>query len=514
MASSALLSACSQKRAQTIAGQWVGASFERGHQLRNHSNTLVPAVRRRAGVLIVGAGVAGLAAARALARRGVDDVHLFELEDRAGGNARGHSMGGMACPLGAHYLPVPTHADGDLVELLIELGLAHERGGRLIYDERQLSHSPQERLLFGGQWHEGLLPPAAKGSSTLTQYQRFASLVAQARRDIPFAMPTHSGPWRAGHLALDRQTFGQWLIGNALDDPKLRWYLDHCCRDDYGAGLAEVSSWAGLNYFASRHGFSAPGQEAGAHEPVLTWPDGNAHLTRAMAKPFADRLHTGNVVLQVDEERHGVSVLLRDVAANRMEQWQADQVILAVPLFVAARLLRNPPAALALAVSQLRYASWMVANVQTEGPLLERLGAPLSWDNVVYSGALGRPWLGFVDAMHQSTRPHAGSTVLSSYYAFEPSQRQALLDQPWAYWSEQVMADLLLAYPAARAQIKRVDLMRYGHAMSIPAPGVRSSAALAALAASKGRVRFAHADLSGFSIFEEAFAHGMRAGGA
>ena len=57
----------------------------------------------------------------------------------------------------------------------------------------------------------------------------------------------------------------------------------------------------------------------------------------------------------------------------------------------------------------------------------------------------------------------------------------------------------------------RVDLARYGHAMSVPAPGVRTSAALRALAEARGRVRFAHSDLSGYSIFEEAYAQGLRA---
>jgi hypothetical protein len=50
--------------------------------------------------------------------------------------------------------------------------------------------------------------------------------------------------------------------------------------------------------------------------------------------------------------------------------------------------------------------------------------------------------------------------------------------------------------------------------MSIPVPGVRSSAALAALSRAGGRVHFAHSDLSGYSVFEEAFFHGARAAGA
>ena len=66
--------------------------------------------------------------------------------------------------------------------------------------------------------------------------------------------------------------------------------------------------------------------------------------------------------------------------------------------------------------------------------------------------------------------------------------------------------------------MQRVDLMRYGHAMSVPVPGVRSSVALRALAlpgpTGQRRLHFAHADLSGYSVFEEALYHGTRAGAA
>jgi hypothetical protein len=40
---------------------------------------------------------------------------------------------------------------------------------------------------------------------------------------------------------------------------------------------------------------------------------------------------------------------------------------------------------------------------------------------------------------------------------------------------------------------------------------VRSSAALAALGEARGRVVFAHADLAGYSVFEEAYTAGVEA---
>jgi hypothetical protein len=123
--------------------------------------------------------------------------------------------------------------------------------------------------------------------------------------------------------------------------------------------------------------------------------------------------------------------------------------------------------------------------------------------------------------MHQSTRPFAGPTVLTAYFAYGSAdaetlrgERRRLLAEEWRTCATRVVAELATAHPDLAAKLQRIDLMRYGHAMSIPAPGVRSSAALAALAAPQRRVHFAHADLSSYSVFEEAFFHGTRAGRA
>jgi hypothetical protein len=90
-----------------------------------------------------------------------------------------------------------------------------------------------------------------------------------------------------------------------------------------------------------------------------------------------------------------------------------------------------------------------------------------------------------------------------------------LLAEDPAPWRERVLQDLHAAHPDIHQRVQRVDLMRWGHAMAVPRPGVQRHPALAALRAARGRVRFAHADLAGCSVFEEAFAAGCEvAGGA
>jgi monoamine oxidase len=531
LAALAPLAACTRDDALRWQGGWVGADDGRGHRVRDGwPDTLAgvaPALAptRRVGAIVVGAGVAGLAAARALLAAGVDDCHVLELEDQAGGNSRGHAIAGMRCPLGAHYLPVPGPAAVEVAELLDALGVRRSENGRFVYDERMLCHSPQERLFVGGGWRDGLLPPvealpAAERASTLAQYRAFSAKVAAIGEREAFAIPTARAPWSDALAALDRLPFAAWLDAQGLVAPALRWYLDYCCRDDYGAGSARVSAWAGLHYFASRHGFRAPGEDARGSDGetgVLTWPEGNAWLTERMAAALGERLHPARIVLAIDEAADEVAVDAWNAVTQERERWRAARVVVATPLFVAARLLAAPSAALREAARLVRHAPWLVANLQLDDALDDRPGAAPSWDNVLY----GSDGLGYVDAMHQSTRPFAGPTVLTAYRALGDvapemlvEQRRRLLGDDWRVWALRMVAELAPVHPDLARKVRRVDLMRYGHAMSIPAPGVRGSAALAALAAPQRRVQFAHADLSAYSVFEEAFWHGTRAGRA
>lgn len=510
-----------------VAGGWIGANLARGHAWRDGGAARpVDGPVRRCAVAIVGGGVAGLAAARALRLAGVDDLRVFELEDGAGGNARGHAMGGMRCPLGAHYLPLPGPDAREVAELLHELGIARQELGRTVYDERQLCHAPQERVFVpdpqpgvrgGGRWHEGLLPLEGAAPSTLAQLQRFAAELRDLQQSLSFTVPTLRSDWSEGLAALDAQSFAAWLQARGYGDDRLLAYLDYCCRDDYGAGAGLVSAWAGVHYFASRHGFHAPGEEADPSDGVLTWPEGNAHLSERLAQGLGERLQTATVAARILPSRHEVAVEVLDVRNDRRERWIAGRVIVCTPLFVARRLIESPPAALADLAPRLTYAPWLVSNLQLREPLVDRPGPAPAWDNVIAGSAA----LGYVDAMHQGLRPVPGPTVLTHYWALGGqslaelrTSRARLLDRPWAGWRDAVLADLVQAHPDLPGKVERIDSMRYGHAMLVPRPGLRGDPALAALTRPQGRLHFAHADLSAHSVFEEAYTRGTLAGAA
>lgn len=528
LVSSALpLLGCGQPPPQ-LDGGYGGSHPDRGHLLRGARLQGARGETRRTQVVIAGGGVAGLAAARALRQRGVEDFVLLELEDSAGGNSRGGQLAGMACPLGAHYLPLPDDNAPEVQDLLEEFGLRRRRAGRWVYEERHLCHSPQERLYFHGAWQDGLLPLQGVGASTLAQYRQFARLVRQAQGEARFTLPVARGAQATPHLALDAISFDAWLARKGLDDRHLRWYLDYCCRDDYGAGLGRVSAWAGIHYFASRHGFPAPDDEQDEKDAVLTWPEGNAWLTQRLAAPLSGRLRTGCVVLGIEAGRHGVAVDAFDVATRTVQRWQAQHCIVALPVHAAARVVVNAPDFLRQAARDTQHAPWLVANLHLKDALLDRPGAAPSWDNVIYDEAPNTS-LGYVDAMHQSLRSVPGATVLSCYHALGDLSdgRRQLLQQPWTYWRDRVLAELLRAHPELPSRATRMEITRHGHAMAIPRPGslrrlaglpLRPGVALDGGPRRSGlraaRLSFAHSDWSGYSVFEEAYVQGLTAGAA
>ena len=532
---------------RTLQGGFAGIDLARGHALRDllQSGKLpAPSVVRRAQVIIAGGGVAGLAAARSLRLAGIDDFVLLELEDHPGGNSRGGSVNGIACPLGAHYLPVPGNDSREVQDLLEELGLRQRVAGRWQYDERNLCHSPQERLFRDGEWQEGLLPVQGVGAGTLAQYRQFSALVQALGKAARFTMPVLKSleakrPLSPTHQALDALVFDDWLVQQGLDDAHLRWYLDYCCRDDYGAGTARVSAWAGIHYFASRHGFSAPGDDAPPEQDgVLTWPEGNGWLTQRLAAPLhaGGQLRTGCSVLRISEGRHGVEVDALHHATGTVERWQAPRAIVALPVFVAARVVQQAPAFLREAAQRLHWAPWLVANIHIDAPLLDHPGAAPAWDNVLYQDA-NPGGLGYVNAGHQRLDPRAAitaPTVLSYYQALGdvPQGREQLATQPWTHWAQAALATLGVPHPDLAQRATRVEVTRYGHAMSIPTPGTLGFLSKIGLqrppvkrkqlsngeqtrwlpTPTTARLAFAHADWSGYSVFEEAFTRGHGAG--
>jgi phytoene dehydrogenase-like protein len=386
----------------------VGASAGIGHKLRDGLRAEVPDDKwqdRR--VVIVGAGMAGLSAARQLRKKGVEDFSILELEPKPGGTSQFGSRKDavVSYPWGAHCLPVPTRENPDLVDLLEEMGILEGRSdeGDPIVAEMFLCRDPQERIYYEGHWYEELYPGVDATTEYLRQFAAFQTEIdrwagwrdAKGRR--AFTLPRAKSSDDAELTALDRFTMAEWMDRQGLTSQKLRWWVDFACRDDYGLRLHQTSAWAGLFYFASRK--PEPGKPS---QPFITWPEGNGRIVKHLTSGIQDRLETGWAVLDVNPvERNGkagVDVVAVNHAGTDARGFHAERVIFAAPQFLAPYIIRpyreQPPEH----VKAFQYGSWAVANlILKDRPAEDEEDYPLCWDNVFYDS----PSLGYVAATHQ-----------------------------------------------------------------------------------------------------------------
>ncbi len=510
----ALLAACG-RRSSDIEIAWRGPDPAVAHRLRTEYKPQAPARTITVDVAIIGGGVAGLSAAWWLARDNKQSLAVLDMQDAPGGNARGGGNRFSAFPMGAHYLPAPGPRAVHVRQLLADLQVI--RGDpfktRPDYDPRMVCFAPQERLWHEGAWQEGLLPSAEPGSAAQAQYEKFGALIAAWIATGSFAMPSALAKRTAEALALDRIAFGDYLQSEGITHPWLLWYLDYCCRDDYGTSAAQTSAFFGVHYFASRHGF---GNAVKDNEAVLTWPQGNGWLTAQLAAYVTARqpeaVRTGMLILRVEDIGKEVVIDALKLSDNSVLQVRAKRAVLAVPVFTLPRIVINCPSGWGIAAKQLDYAPWLVANLALSKTPYSLDGTQVAWDNVAY----GSQALGYVNAAHQSLAARSsGATTWSWYYApahLPPGQaRKQLLEQAPRHWLEAALADLTPMHPNIGSLIERVDLTRYGHAMVRPVPGTASSAARNALHAPVGRIMLAHSDLAGYSVFEEANHFGVMA---
>ena len=507
-----------------ITGSIVGASHRAGHRLRD-GRFPEPRQVREVPVVIVGAGIAGLSAGWKLARSGFRDFAVLELEPDPGGNARWGANAVSAFPWGAHYLPTPTAESTAVRELVEEMGLIEDytADGEPIYDPRHLCHAPQERVFIDGAWREGLSArdvvgaggaDSARDAGDETALAGFEAQVRRYRafRDAEgrraFALPVAAGTADAEILALDRISMREYFDRAGWASPRLRWYVDYCCRDDYGCTLDATSVWAGWHYFCSRP----------AAVQYLTWPEGNGRIVRHFMDRMDGRVRTGMLVYRVrpagaapfaapgtpgTASAGGVDVDVLDTLAETTIRYRARRCIYALPRFTAPRVIDGYSPA---GIETFTYSPWLVANLT-----VDRLPEGAAWDNVLYDS----PSLGYVVATHQNLRMTTGSSVLTYYLPLtlpNPEVARAwMLEQGWRDWVSLILADLGQAHPGIEATVTQADVMIRGHAMIRPVPGFVWGEARRAAAAPHGPVQFAHSDMSGISLFEEAQYHGVRA---
>lgn len=488
-----------------LPGELLGPDKELGHRLRA-GGFAAPSGEEKVPVVVVGGGAAGLSAGWKLLRSGFKDFVVLDLEPVPGGNARWGENAVSRYPWGAHYLPVPGPGARAVRTLLRELKvIVGEEKGKPVYDEEVLCHAPEERIFTAGRWQDGLFPRLGASSADLAEYRRFHEEVAALRRARgsdgrpAFSIPMELSSRDPKYTSLDSMSMGRWLESRGYRSARLRWYVEYATRDDFGGGLDEVSAWSGLQYYA--------GRGEGDDDRFLVWPEGNGFLVRSLAEALGPRVRARALAYDVRPDGDGAVVDWYDAASGTTRRLRAKRVIVAAPRFAARHIVaplredRRP--------SGFAYAPWFVANLTVEDPPAG-VGAAPAWDNVLHDS----DGLGYVDATHQSfslDRRRAVWTYYRPLIGAPDARRKEAFAKPFSDWREECLADLERALPGLRRSVTRLDGWVWGHGMALPRPGFVWGAERKAAAAPLGPLFFAHSDLSGGSVFEEANYRGVAA---
>ncbi len=375
--------------------------------------------------------------------------------------------------------------------------------GKAIYNPEYICHDPQERLYIDYQWVEGIEPNVGDFQYR-EQMTRFSEKMKAFRYEkgdddkFAFDLPIAYSSTNARYRNLNKISMKQWMEQEGLVHKNIVWYINYCCLDDFGQGIDNVSAWAAIHYFTSRK-YDLYSQN---HE-ILTWPEGNQFLVKRLEKYVENRQFKNHLVYDLAINSENVVLKVYDKTNNISKEIIAEKVILATPQYINKYLLPNRTS------DKFRYAPWIVATITLERfPYSE--GASLSWENIIFEGK----GLGYVYNQHQNLSHYESPFVITYYRAYDgdlDKNRRKLLTIAETEIEKDVLEDLKTAHPGIEEYIQSIEIYRRGHGMISPSIDFLFSETLVKAAQPiANKVYFAHTDLSGVSLFEEAFYQGTK----
>lgn len=503
-----------------IPGKIHGANHSVGHRIRDRENGSVrPITEKHVPILIIGGGISGLSAAWWLRKNRFSDFHIVEMAEKLGGNSISGANQVSRYPWGAHYVPIPNSKSKLVFELFSELGVikGYDKKGRPYFNEDYLCHDPEERLFINGHWQEGLIPHHEIAKGEQDEIKRFIALMKTYQSKIGrdgrpyFTIPMELSSNDPEVTRLDDFSMAEYLKMNQFSSPALLWYVNYCCRDDFGSNLENTSAWASIHYFSSRGGPNANSNQDDSHA-VLTWPEGNSWIVDRLREQIPNEsIQSHSLVTRISQKLNHVEADVVHAGNGESIRFYAKSIIFAAPRFVAGHVIEDWQNEKPGYLSEFSYAPWMVANVTLIREPQSQAGFPLCWDNVQFGGKS----LGYVVATHQHKKRYSGNTVITVYFPLtdkDPkSERKAALSKSHADWMDLVVSELESVHPGISVDIESIDTWIWGHGMIRPTPGFIWGKARQEALLPLGRMFFANSDMSGISIFEEAQYRGVKA---
>jgi monoamine oxidase len=284
---------------------------------------------RSADVVVVGAGLAGLTAARDLVGKG-RSVLALEARDRVGGRVLSHTLqDGSYTELGGMFTgPTQDHIQALASDLGVGLYPTYNTGNNVfVGGDGRREEFPSDTPLGTAPADPLVAPDIALAVAQLDD------MATQVSADAPWTSP-HAEEW-------DRQTLDTWLREHTSGNPEFMAVTSAATEAIFGCEPRELSLLYTVYYIAA----SGNEDNQGTFERNFNTADGaqerrfaggTHQIPERMAAQLGDRILLDAPVRQIDQSASGVTVHSDDVVVS------AKRAIVAIPPTLAARISYEP----------------------------------------------------------------------------------------------------------------------------------------------------------------------------
>ncbi len=292
---------------------------------RHHHHKHKRALTRRADVIVVGAGLSGLTAAREIAFKG-KTVIVLEARNRVGGRILNHDIGnGHVTEMGAEFVgPTQDHIIGLSDQLKVERFDTYDTGLNVYY-------SNGNRQTFSDTLPTGAAPVQV-GPEAAAVVAQLDQMSTQVPVDAPWTAP-NAADW-------DSQTLYTWLKNNSAS-PQFMGVAAAATEAIFGSEPRDVSLLFTLFYIAASGNESTPGTfernfntRGGGQQQ--RYVGGSQLVPLAMANALGRRVRLNSPVRRIEQTRTRVAVVTDKFT------YHAKRVIVAVPPPIAGRIIYEP----------------------------------------------------------------------------------------------------------------------------------------------------------------------------